>query len=106
MVERDANGRFVKGHTGNPNGRPRRATEEEYLCAFNETMTVEDWVRIIRKAITQAKGGDRDARRFLADYALGKPKQRVALTGDDGGPLILRWLNDWRRPDADIPDAE
>ena len=101
MVERDAHGRFKKGSTGNPNGRPPRATEEEYLCAFNETLTVDDWVRIVRKAITQARGGDRDARRFLADYALGKPEQRMRLRGDKDAPVMLKWINDWRNPTTD-----
>ena len=42
----------------------------------------------------------------VMDRVWGKAKQTSEVTGKDGGPMLLRWINDWRRPDAEIPDAE
>ena len=50
------------------------------------TVTFTDWQDIIRKAISQAKRGNSNARKFLADYLLGPPNQRVDITS--GGERI------------------
>lgn len=102
MTVRDANGRFVKGHSGNPKGGSAKKWSASYLAAFNKTLTIADWKKIVKQAIAQAIEGDKDARRFLADYALGKPKQSLELSGESGGPLEICWINDWRNqaPDA------
>lgn len=89
MVARDANGRFVKGHSGNPKGRTAKEWGTSYLAAFNKALTVTDWKKVIKRAIVQAITGDKDARRFLADYALGRPLQKMQLGGEDGGPMVI-----------------
>ena len=33
---RNSKGQFTKGHTGNPNGRPKRADEQELLQIWNQ----------------------------------------------------------------------
>ena len=91
MAERDDSGRFVKGQTGNPNGRPKRRTEQEYLDATIARVTIKDWREIVDKAVSQAKRGDSRARAWLSDYVLGPPSQRMQVSGPDGGPIVVRW---------------
>lgn len=83
MTERDANGRFVKGHSGNPNGRPKKARETRYYEILVTAVTYEQWARIVKKAAQQAERGDAVARKWLADYIVGVPEQtqNVNLTG-------------------------
>jgi len=95
MAERDDNGRFVKGRTGNPKGRPKRRTEEEYLDATIGRVTLKDWREIVDKAIQQAKRGDGKARSWLSDYVLGPPAQRLQVSGPDDEPIPIT-LVDYR----------
>ena len=81
MTERDANGRFVKGEYKGGPGRPKKKREERYLEITLNTVTFEKWKKIIEKAAEQAARGDKDARRFLAEYLLGKPDNNLNLNG-------------------------
>lgn len=83
MGKRDANGRFVKGHSGNPNGRPKKQRETRYYEILVSTVTYEQWGRIVAKAAQQAERGDAVARKWLADYIVGVPEQtqNVNLNG-------------------------
>src|SRR5436305_374880 len=83
---RDDKGRFVSGNPGGP-GRPRRQVEQEYHDVMINAVSPEDWHSIIQTAVVQALDGSHEARRFLADYILGKPLQRTELTGAEGGPV-------------------
>ena len=85
-VERDENGRFVKGWSGGP-GRPPKAREERFMEITLSAVTFKDWTDIIKKAVQQAKRGNSAARKFLADYLLGPPNQRVDVTS--GGERIV-----------------
>ena len=58
MPERDAKGRFIKGNSGNPNGRARRSTEDRYLAALSSSVTLKDWREIVDAAVGRAKRGD------------------------------------------------
>ena len=87
MAERDENGRFIKGHTGNPSGRAPKEREERYYSILMSACTFEDWKRIIEKAVEQAKRGDGQARKWLADYLVGTAEQRLDLTS--GGDKIF-----------------
>lgn len=77
---------FVKGGKGGP-GRPKREVEQDYLKAFKNVATPELWDAILDKAARQARAGDPAARKFLADYLVGIPAQKVYLSGDNGNPL-------------------
>ena len=97
MVERDENGRFVKGHNGGP-GRPKKEREEKYLDITMTACTFDDWKAIIKKAVDQAKRGDATARKWLGDYLVGAPTQRHELSGKDGGAIKLYSIvspDDW-----------
>ena len=83
MRERDEKGRFIKGSVGNPKGRPPKAREERYYEITLSTVTFADWEEIIRKAADQAKRGDYQARKFLAEYLVGPPVQRTEILGDN-----------------------
>ena len=87
MAERDDKGRFVKGVSGNPGGKPLDQTK--YLKKLDTTMTLKEWRDIVVKAIEQAKRGDSRARQWLSDYLLGKPTQRQEITGAEGSKLVI-----------------
>lgn len=99
MVGRDENGRFVKGHAPSNNGkggRPKRSTEEKYLAALSRRVKMEDWNKIIDTAVSRAKAGDSVARKWLSDYLLGPPTQRVDLDVQGQSYLQIEYVNDWR----------
>jgi hypothetical protein len=89
VQDRDEKGRFITGNGGGP-GRPARAREERFLEITLQTVTYQDWKDIIQKAVTQAKRGDSQARKFLADYLLGPPSQKVDLTIGEPLTIIFR----------------
>ena len=55
------------------------------------TVTYKEWGQIVQKAVDQAKRGNHQARKFLADYILGPPPQRHEITGAGGGAIIVDW---------------
>lgn len=88
-MTRDDKGRFVKGHGNTGAGRKKREVEESYLKIFRNAVTEDDWKAIIYKAIEQAKRGDNVARKFIADYLIGVPVQKVdaKFTGN----VLINW---------------
>ena len=44
-------------------------------------VTYEDWRDIVKRAVKQARLGNSQARKFLADYLLGPPPQRHEISG-------------------------
>lgn len=80
MRQRDEKGRFIKGNNANPNGRPPKAREQEFLNVTIAAVSCGDWIEIIQKAVWQAKKGDASARKFLADYLIGPPTVKTDLT--------------------------
>lgn len=93
MQERDENGRFVKGASGNPRGRLPKDREEKYFEIMQTAVTFQDWKDITKKAVEQAKRGDAQARKWLSDYMLGAPVQRQEITGADGNPITVQVIS-------------
>ncbi|MBC8445784.1 MAG: hypothetical protein H8D74_01155 [Chloroflexi bacterium] len=88
MAKRDSKGRFVKGQSGNPLGRAKRKSEDEYLAALSKRVSLRDWLAVVDKAIELAKSeGDWRARQWLSDYLIGKPTQRIEHTGEGGAGI-------------------
>jgi len=67
---RDENGRFSPGNPGGP-GRPRRTVEHDYLAVLGDTVSLEDWRKVVARAVADAKSGDARAREWIARYVLG-----------------------------------
>jgi hypothetical protein len=98
-MDRDANGRYLKGHKSN-GGRPSRPKEEQYYRILMTACTPKDWNAIVLKAIDQAKRGDAVARKWLSDYLIGPPVERKEITGADSQPLEIRVVYDEDKADA------
>jgi hypothetical protein len=83
---------FTTGNPGGP-GRPRKSVEEKYLRKLAASVSLSDWGEIVVKAIADAKRGDAPARKWLSDYLMGTPIQKLEHTGADGGALVIRWTD-------------
>jgi hypothetical protein len=68
---RDGNGRFTAGNPGGP-GRPRRSVEQDYLATLADAVPLRRWKKIVARAVEDAEEGDAKARRWLAEYLLGR----------------------------------
>lgn len=74
------------GQSGNPAGRPPRAREAAYLAIIREEAGLAQWRDIVRAQVDAAKGGDLDAAKWIADYAIGKPKQAISIEHAEADP--------------------
>lgn len=91
-IARDSKGRFVKGASGNPQGRLPKQIEQSYLQVSESVCTFDVWREITMKAIEQAKRGDARARQWLSDYLIGKPLQMIMAVQDkQENALIITW---------------
>ncbi len=79
---RDALGRLLPGHTANPGGRPKAAT---LAMAALEDQTGA----LMKAAIERALKGNNMLLMFLLPYKLGRPAQKIELTGSDGEPIRI-----------------
>jgi len=84
MAERDSSGRFVKGEYKGGPGRPRKEREDRFYEIAVTSVTFQDWKEIVARAVRQAKNGDSTARKWLSDFLMGLPIQRVAPVTPDG----------------------
>ena len=103
MTERDANGRFAKGNqvakgNGGGPGRPSKEREERFMEITLSAITFADWKKIVQVAAKQAKRGDNQARKFLADYLLGPPPQKHEVKSDGDVRIRVVYERDWDDP--------
>ena len=96
MTTRDEYGRYLPGHALAGPGRPKRITEVQYLEATASKVSLEKWGEIVDKAIDDAIKGDKDARRWLSDYLVGKPPSFGELRGGDAA-LLSQLLEKFKR---------
>ncbi len=83
--ERDENGRFVKGASGNPKGRPALAKAFKERC--RDFMSGEGWAALEQMARDPKSPFRFRALELIANYAYGKPTQLVG--GDEENPLKI-----------------
>jgi len=83
---RDDKGRFLPGNPGSP-GRLPRQTEREYLDIMLSACSPSKWRAICRQAVADAIAGDGVARRWLAEYIVGKPPTTIELNAADSALL-------------------
>src|SRR5450830_1059896 len=59
-----------------------RRTEGDYMGVLLDTVTLDDWRDVVQGALQEAKGGDPQARTWLAQYLVGKleTKAPAAMT--------------------------
>jgi hypothetical protein len=72
---------FQKGNPGGP-GRPRGRTKH-LMDAAIEAVPVDDWVKVVTKALEQAKEGDAKAREWLSKLLVGSDPLPLAQLVDE-----------------------
>jgi hypothetical protein len=89
--------RFVAGNTAaKGHGRPR-AVPAAYLDVVAAQCPLTAWARIVRKAVTDAEGGDGRARSWLSERLLPDPAAATITDGPDVAQiadLVSEWLPD------------
>lgn len=82
---------YIQGHA------THRRTEVDYMGVLLDAVTLDDWRGVVAGALRDAKGGDPQARNWLAQYLIGRPEGKAPtplnivvqqLNGAD--PLIER----------------
>lgn len=75
-----APGKFLEGGSGLTERGGRVGLRNQAMARLRDLhvlVTSEDWAEIINTAVEQAIGGDRHARKWIGDYLMGPPVQRV-----------------------------
>jgi len=79
---------LIRGHA------THRRTEGDYMGVLLDTVTLDDWRGVVASALQDAKGGDPQARNWLAQYLIGKPEGKAptpltvgANRAAEGGPV-------------------
>ncbi len=82
---------------GKLGGRPKgyAALEAERQRDYVARKLVKEFAPIVKKAIEQAKNGDKSAREWLTDRAFGKTPQAVDLSNPDGSlkPVLVQFID-------------
>jgi hypothetical protein len=82
---------FQPGQSGNPEGG---AKSKRFYAALDRAIVQEDGKRLrdaAEKLLDFAAAGESWAIQQLADRLDGKPAQQVALTGAEGGALVVKF---------------
>lgn len=82
---RDENGQFIKGYTGNPLGRPKRADEE-----FLVDLWTEHGQQVFADAV---RGGKRWAIKLLVDKLYANKKEVTAGISIEQQPIPILSLS-------------
>ena len=94
-MERDGKGRFLKGHKSN-GGRPKGLAELVRSRTRDGAELVEFFLKVFKGEEGEEFKHRIEAAEWLADRGFGKAIQAHEVTGEDGGPLVITYVNDWR----------
>jgi hypothetical protein len=114
---RDANGRWLKGHCPNPNGRPKKKAQEDYdpsdirhfgramidVTAGGQNQTMDRRAALIYKMFESAMKGKVSSQRFLY-REFQEYDKRLAAVRVEYDQLIMDWVienPDFKGLDAD-----
>lgn len=86
-------GQFEKGKSGNPGGRTKEQREKEAklkaICTKHGPRIIAFYMEILEDS--EKDTSDRiTAGRLILEYGYGKPKQQTEVTGEDGGPVVIK----------------
>ena len=95
-LKRDENGRFIKGESPNPNGRPLgsglnltsllKAKLEEIPKGKKEAYKILFIRTLLHKALVDK---DLQAQKLIMNYVDGLPKQSIEFSGDQDNPIVF-----------------
>ena len=103
MINRDNQGKWLDGVSGNPAGRPKRKTLTELIHAKLDD-TPEGWEKFISLVLTMMfNDKNKDLIKTLWQYTDGMPKSSIEVTGKDGGPLNINLINYGDKPPVQLP---
>ena len=81
MTDRDPDsGKFIKGTSGNPGGRPK--SEFTITGLIDAAVNANDWKFIIGQLLKQARRGNLKAIEMLMDRRFGKALQQTEINGN------------------------
>ena len=84
---RNGDGTFRKGQSGNPKGRPKKGTAiADILNELGDKEISEDQTQreaVLARVYDQAMDGDLNATKFIADRTEGTSVQRMAVTSHE-----------------------
>ena len=71
MANKKRTSGLIRGHA------THRRTESDYMGALLDTVTLDDWRDVVAGTLQAAKGGDAQARNWLAQYLIGRPEGKA-----------------------------
>jgi hypothetical protein len=71
MATQKSKPQLIPGHVAHTR------TQESYMGALLDAVSLDDWREVVSGAVQAAKGGDPQARNWLAQYLVGRPESKA-----------------------------
>jgi hypothetical protein len=103
MATRKTTPSLIQGHA------THTRTQDSYMGVLLDAVTLDDWREVVTGAVQAAKGGDPQARTWLAQYLVGQPASKAPtavqvvvnqLSGND--PVINKLADRLTAPSFDF----